>query len=255
MGGLFEVISQIQVFSVWIHDPLQHLNNFRWLLDSAKQQKKADKLVEAFEYSIKFINLLDYLKINRLEPFPPRQFGPIFVAGPTKEYYEKLLLGFRDVESLVSNDLKENNVLNDILDYIAEQNGTDSTLDENSETSNENNSSVILLGIFDGKKHLFTGDAGVQALISACLTYNLSNLFWLDVPHHGSKRNLSQSLVDFFRPSFSCISSDGSRKHPSRAVVNALKRYGTVCSTHNGNLLFHNWLNALRVGYGPIIPL
>lgn len=258
VGGLSEVVESMKVNQVWIHDPLKHINPifFRLLLDCAKSRQKAYRIVESFEHTFNFTSLVDRLGIPRFEPFDGMQFGPILVIGPTVEYYTELLKGFRDIDSLVASELKDNNPLQDLLESMTEDNSTSCVLDEKNDTSNENNSSVITLGLLDEKKFLFTGDAGVQALMSASGRYHLNDIYWLDVPHHGSKHNLSTALLDYFRPQISSISADGSRKHPSRAVINLLKKYGNVYSTHkSGNMAWYNWENPNRIDYYPLEPL
>lgn len=258
IGGLPEIISSIKTNRVWIHDPLQHIEPlfFRLLLAGAKAQNKAQKIVESFEATLNFISIVDRLGIPRVEPFDGLEYGPLIVVGPTVEYYSGLISGFRNIDALVADELKDYNPLQDLLESLTEENNTNCVLDEKNDTSNENNSSVIILGIIDEKKFLFTGDAGVQALTSASERYHLDNIHWLDVPHHGSKHNLSTTLLDYFRPQVSSISADGSRKHPSRAVINALKKYGNVYSTHkSGNMAWYNWKNPNRTDYNPSEPL
>ena len=104
--------------------------------------------------------------------------------------------------------------------------------------------------------YLFTGDAGVPALERAITPYGVRNVTWLDVPHHGSKHNINSGVLDTLLPDVAYFSARGTRKHPSVAVINALKRRGCICfSTHkNGNLLYA--LDAgQRHGWGPAVPL
>ena len=108
------------------------------------------------------------------------------------------------------------------------------TLNDSGETNTENNSSAIILLYVDGHRALFTGDAGIPALTyainySQAINLNLSNLHFLDLPHHGSKRNIGPSLLNYLRPITAFISApkQGDPNHPSRKVTNALKRRGT----------------------------
>jgi hypothetical protein len=55
----------------------------------------------------------------------------------------------------------------------------------------------------------------------------------MQIPHHGSRRNVTKNLIDLFAPSTAFVSAEGSKKHPRRAVVNAFKDAGAkVYSTH-----------------------
>lgn len=65
-------------------------------------------------------------------------------------------------------------------------------------TSADNESSTILYATIKNKGILLTGDAGIKALDKA---YNYKpqiadNLRFIQVPHHGSKRNVSPSVLD-----------------------------------------------------------
>ncbi len=55
----------------------------------------------------------------------------------------------------------------------------------------------------------------------------------MQIPHHGSRRNIATKLIEHFRPTTAFVSADGSDKHPNAAVVHTFKNVGTeVFSTH-----------------------
>ena len=108
---------------------------------------------------------------------------------------------------------------------------------------------------------LFTADAGVEALAAARQAYKLALLSWMQIPHHGSRRNVNEDLINYFKPKTAFVSADGTKKHPRRAVVNAFKAVGTqVFSTHypppnGGNKWFSLGTVPRRSDYSPAIPL
>jgi beta-lactamase superfamily II metal-dependent hydrolase len=120
-------------------------------------------------------------------------------------------------------------------------------------TQAENEASVILATQFDGNVLLFTGDAGVRALSRVANGYRLGACRWMQIPHHGSRRNITRELIEHFRPQTAYVSAEGNKKHPRRAVVNAFKAVGTaVFSTHYPNgahLRFHLGAVPPRTGY------
>ena len=132
-------------------------------------------------------------------------------------------------------------------------------VDENNVTTPTNNTSTIIRVKDDGRSFLLTADAGVQAFASASKSYDFSNVFWLQVPHHGSRRNLSTPVCEYLKPSIAFISAEGNTKHPSKAVVCALKRVNTqVFSTHKaGSLRQHQGYGVpdSRPGYVSAEPL
>jgi beta-lactamase superfamily II metal-dependent hydrolase len=93
---------------------------------------------------------------------------------------------------------------------------------------------------------LFTGDAGKTALHAAAdyaagIGVPLTGLNFLDVPHHGSRRNLSTSVLSRINGTTAFISaSPGSSKHPSKKVVNALKKSGARVFKTNGGTIRHH---------------
>jgi hypothetical protein len=95
--------------------------------------------------------------------------------------------------------------------------------DPSIDTKPVNNTSIIILIEGYGKKYLFTGDAGKRALRDAMVMRDISHISWLDVPHHGSRRNLDTSIISHLSPEVAFISSPGTTKHPRRAIIKALQ--------------------------------
>ena len=137
-----------------------------------------------------------------------------------------------------------------VINWLAESRDDEQLVDpEDDATSAENNSSVISFFDFDGKKVLLTGDTGVPALTNATneienIGYELKNFSFVQVPHHGSKRNIGPSILDRLigdtglfgqNTSFTAFVSavkEGEPKHPNKRVVNAfIRRGGKVIAT------------------------
>lgn len=130
-----------------------------------------------------------------------------------------------------------------------------SSVEEEPKTQPFNNTSAILGMEYDGKKFLFTADAGSEALDAVPPLWK--NLHWMQVPHHGSDGNLSQANIERFCPRHAFVSAKGDSSHPDRAIVSGLiKVGGQVFSTHmNGHLW--RWVGSVpaRLGYNDAIPL
>ena len=128
-----------------------------------------------------------------------------------------------------------------------------------SATSAENEMSVVQYANLCGKKVLLTGDVGRDGLREAAdfapsIGLQLPGIDRFDVPHHGSRRNVSTELLDrwlgprlpqplpvgqgLFRAFISANPAD--KDHPRRAVVRALiHRGGDVYQTTGAS---GNWL-------------
>jgi beta-lactamase superfamily II metal-dependent hydrolase len=136
--------------------------------------------------------------------------------------------------------------------------------DDEDTTSASNNPSTIILFNLDGHKLLFTGDAGKTALLNAIayaerLNILLSDLRFLGVPHHGSKRNISSKILKKIKAGTAFVSAPkDSDKHPAKKVTNGLQKYGTsvyvtrgvsLLHQHQGNL--RGWSNATQEPFHP----
>jgi len=169
------------------------------------------------------------------EPFQGKTIGPFIVCGPSVAFYEELVGQFADAQKLQSNAIKE-------LAEALKAKESEVLLD-NPPSDPENDSSVILCAVYDNKKFLFTADAGPLAFEQAKNVYNLSVCRWMQIPHHGSRRNVTPSLIEYFCPDVAFASAAGNEKHPRQAVVDAFKNTGAkVYSTHypEGAHLWHS---------------
>jgi beta-lactamase superfamily II metal-dependent hydrolase len=239
IAGLNGVVRNVRVGMVWAHDPGRHVigSTLKEVLRSYRAFGSGEFVTRSFDDLQDFLGTVDRLGISRTEPFSEMQCGPLFVLGPSIDFYEAKLMEMAAEEGLVTESrlMKEQEALSDGLLE------TDYAIDENDETSPMNDTSTILLLRVEDRKYLFTGDAGVQSINDSRRRWIFDGIHWLDVPHHGSRRNLNSDLVRYLSPEVAYVSAEGTRKHPSRAAVNALKRQGAqVYSTHKSGSLWHH---------------
>jgi beta-lactamase superfamily II metal-dependent hydrolase len=235
IGGFFDIVNNIDINEFWIHDLQSHINNIirkdefesRLVVygDLFKRinGKELKYLTETIDNSNNLIDLLRRKRIKIKEPFLNlnHELIPIKILGPTVYYYENLLHGFKDMERVFEEEnLREQYLIED----ITVQESLSDTLDEVNDESYENNSSVIFNFYYKNSNFIFTGDAGPEALQKSINNFNLSNIDLLKVPHRGSKRNLTTKIIKTLHPKVACISAKGTRKYPSRAIINALEK-------------------------------
>lgn len=251
LGGLFDVIDQLPTTRVWIHDPVSNIFQFDRSISSQVSVKSLLNQ-ESVGLAYEFIRKVDQKRIIREEPFCGLSYGPLRIIWPTVGFYKRELAKFSGVLDVVENPIGYTS-----SDLLEELMNPSKLLDQENDTSGENNSSAIILANMNGQKLLFTGDSGPEMLWLASCWTDTSNLTWLKIPHHGSRLNLMTGLIKHFRPQFSYISAKGSRKHPSRAVLNELSNCGKVyCTTRKGverDLLFQSGLFLPRQGYEPAV--
>jgi len=252
IGGFFYIVENIKINEFWIHDPSLHIKMdvLRKTISSATARKKLSYITESLDNSSNLLKLIDDNGIPRNEPFAELKHHtiPLKVLGPSRLFYEELLKGFRDVDSLIKEELFIENFA--IQDISFDESLSD-TLDADDDKSCENNSSAIVAFHPKNEIFLFTGDAGVIAIEKMMQSYpGISGIIILKVPHHGSKYNLSSKIIKALSPRYSIIPASGTRKYPSRAVVNALKKVGSlVYVTCDYNSLIYQRGFPSRIGY------
>jgi beta-lactamase superfamily II metal-dependent hydrolase len=81
--------------------------------------------------------------------------------------------------------------------------------------------------------------------------YSLTNLDVLQVPHHGSKRNVSPSILNKIKGDSAYISTpcEENTKHPAKKVTNALRRRNMKPFQTKGNILWYYHNMPQRAGY------
>jgi beta-lactamase superfamily II metal-dependent hydrolase len=250
-SGLTEVIANMAVRALVMHQPWNHTKD---ICDLFKDGRITDNSLEIrIRKSLEAAHELEQLaiasKVPVVEAFQGGSTtdGVIHVLGPTKAYYQSLLPGFRRTpeakQSFGSSFFqKATDAVTTVLESMRFE-----TLTDTGETSAENNSSMILLISIEGEQFLFTGDAGIPALTSAAdyCAWNgisLTNLSILQVPHHGSKRNVGPTILNRIIAKNAIISASagGAPKHPAKKVTNALIRRGSmVFATQGQNIRFY----------------
>jgi len=262
-AGLIELLKDesIGIGTAYVHIPQLHTDAvaLEKALRSVAGSAEADSIRKSLATAKDLVAACKARKITIVEPFAGASVEFMTVAGPSVQFYEELLTEFTDADSIKAVDFQQtmHKIWSDLHDNAVE--ALDTELPQNPQTTPENNSSAILGCIQDGKKYLFTSDAGVSALEKARELYDLTNCYWMQIPHHGSRRNINPALIKQFSPTFAWVSAEGSKKHPRRAVVSAFKNAGaTVCSTHYPtptNMWIHTGAVPQRMGYKALVPL
>jgi len=258
IGGFLDIVGKVKIDEFWIHDPTNHRQEVRNLIDSADSEeiKKSLRYVcESLVQSENLVAKIDRARIPRSEPFSGLGYSlaPLTVVGPSKFYYQRLLSRFRDVGILLRKSLDLKDKFVSLVETVAEERlfSSSEMLDMDDDKSNENNSSAIIL--FEPtatEKYLFTADAGPDSLRKAMSLYDLSDLYWLSVPHHGSRASLTTDIIETLNPKLAYISADGTDNFPHWCVIEELTKIGCrLYSTHISGNLLHRRNTPRRPGY------
>lgn len=265
----------------WMHDIREHVD-----ADTLRRASAADGGVkQVVETTAELARAFSSRSIPVQEPFAGASIAGapyIVVLGPTPAYYRNVIAEFTRARysSLYLNALAAMAAqmdsgtvrgLGTVPASSAHFSGSPvagslasmfsgllatSSVQEEPKTQPFNNTSTVLGMQFNSLKYIFTADAGCDALDQIPAEWN--SLEWMQIPHHGSDGNLSQSNIERFCPRVAYVSAKGDTSHPSQAIVNGLIKVGSrVYSTHKGGgHLWHQRGNVpARTGYGPAEPL
>jgi beta-lactamase superfamily II metal-dependent hydrolase len=277
-GGLEVVLDRLMVKHLWMHKPWEHTEDIsRMFVDGRVTDARVrEKLRTSLETVRRLENLAVRKNIPITEPFAgTHAFNQLLVVGPTPEFYESILPGFRSLPD-AKQDL---GILSRLTRRVTEEAQKFAeywdfeTLDFAGETSAENETSTILLLAIGDQFMLFTADAGQRALSEAvafCESNGLdfSKIQFIQVPHHGSQRNVNPHLLNTLlgpkltqeqntasKTAFVSAPPEGEPKHPSKRVMNAFRRRGAPVHSTQGIAKCH-FINApWREDYSPSVAL
>lgn len=236
---------EVEIKDLWIHD----CNGFGSNVQCSVEQ--AENLVEIAKQ--RDIPMQEPFSNSGLSYDPEGIDACIEILGPSREHYEHLMSsaekGYergkgKNAHSIGSISAGLYGRAISVLENIFNQ---ELLRDPNSDdTSNSNNSSTVLLLKFSPGSEsealvLLTADAGVGALERAAPGLRKHgwhanrNSKFIQVPHHGSRRNVGPSILDAIlgekdincERGTCCVSAHkNDESHPKRQVLNAFARRG-----------------------------
>lgn len=283
-GGLRTVLEECTVDALWMLRPWLYADT---LLPRFVRYTSADNLRKRLRELYPNLVALEEIALRRRipisEPFAGAQIGAFRVLSPTREFYLDLIVDSeRTPESVEAAQKTEFERLMEVIRTAAKAAAAlvkaawgAETFSPN-ETSAENEMSVVQYAELCGERILLTGDAGRRALTAAAgyamaLGVRLPGLHKVQVPHHGSRRNVSTEVLDCWlgprlarRPSegaesFTAVVSSAKKDehHPRKSVVRAfIHRGGTVLSTEGTQIRVQRnaptrqgWVAAVPIAY------
>lgn len=281
-SGLSVVLENLSVGELWMHRPWEYSEDIRHYLKDGRitDESLAARLQikMAAAYALEELALEKGIPVH--EPFKGSQIGAFHVMSPDSGWYVHTLIPdfAKSPEKKLASNINESLFtsmfasVKNVVAGIAESWGFE-TLREDVSTSAENESSVVLYGVIAEKGILLTGDAGVQALSSTASyaeSYGVSipnNLRFAQVPHHGSRNNVSPSVLDrLIGPKTYSPVSDArlmafvsaakdSEMHPRKMVVNGFLRRGASVMATKGQSIYHYHNMGARNGWETLTSL
>lgn len=269
-SGLTVVLEELEVKQLWMHQPWLHSTDIRRMFVGGKITDTSIKrtLRESLEHANELEQIAKRKGIPIVEPFAgetalalPSLSISIRVLGPSRAYYDSILPHFRDCPEVradasygIGGYLSRGYAaVVEAVKKVFENWGIETLTDPTEEISCENNSSVILLVDVAGEKTLLTADAGAPALtnaadFAAALGIDLQTVKRVQVPHHGSRRNVGPTILNRIlgpklasndprvdqKSAIASVAVKGAPKHPAKKVLNAFKRRGAKCFETKG---------------------
>lgn len=260
-AGLVEVLRTLDVGTLWMNRPWIHaaeiIHHFHgnWTVPGLIRH-----LRERYPTLVELETVAASRGIRVCDAFQGTQIGQFTVLAPSRSRYLQLLPDFdKTPERKTTAD--SGNVLvelmakaaRSVLRWITES-WWEETLSERPEpTTASNESSLVQMAVIDGQQLVLTGDVGPEGLREAAdyaerLHGRLAPSF-IQVPHHGSRRNVTPSALDRW---LGLIKAQGSapvgkafcsaarldEDHPRKKVLNAFMRRGYPVDVTNGRHIF-----------------
>ncbi len=240
IGGMGEVVRGLKVQELWLHQLGAHGGG------SLPAAAEVDDLIT--------VAIEQGAAVREAWAGAQAFGGALTVLGPDRQYYDQLVLeqvaGVVEGKAVAKSKLLE--AVRNLVDRVTGEMPIEIPFAAK-EVTPRNNSSMITLFSLEGRTLLFTGDAGVPALERAWDTAVEKNLTltpnFVQIPHHGSRRNASSAWLDTLlgssgqpadvRTAFVSVVA-ASDKHPSAKVVNAHTRRGCKVVPTAGTAKWHH---------------
>jgi len=261
--GLRAVLKRFAVQNLWLHGVWHHAAEMLPYFADKRWTPQGLSAAIRKQYSVveELIDLAQAQGTTIHEPFQGEQIGPFTVLSPARWSYLRLVPQFRKTPDVDAEALKAESMWlgtkyqvgmlkalwERAVDWIGESWHSE-LLREDPITAAENETSVVLYGLFGDFSALLTADAGINALTWAAnyadgQGIDLSTVSLIQVPHHGSRSNVAPSILDRLlgpiqpegspnrRTGIVSVPKDNA-SHPRKMVMNAFRRRGTpVCKT------------------------
>ena len=248
-SGLAGVLREIRVERLWMNRPWRHVDALLPLFERYQDRNRlVARLKSAFPKVAELEEIAAARGVEIRDAFAGDVIGDFTVLSPRRTTY-LLLIVESDKTPVPARGLAA--LLADSATPAAW--GEENLKGDSEGTSADNETSIVQFANVCGTKILLTGDAGVRALAEAHHAAHQMRILawpldWFQVPHHGSRRNLSSHVLDNWLgprlpgpaqwPALRAVVSANrnDRDHPKKAVVRALVHRGRIVLQTAGTL-------------------
>ena len=277
-GGLKEVLKYFEIGSLWMLRPWIYAEH---LLPFFRNYNSSDRLASKLRDTYSNLAVLEEICLTKgvmiCEPFFGKNIGEFKVLSPSFDLFGEMVLESEKTPPHVEANSVSiiHSSLKGVVNWVKAEWGQEH-FPENG-TSCENEMSIVQWANFNGIDIILTGDAGRKALTDvvansgyAGLKLPLHDGSKIQVPHHGSRRNVSTNLLDDLlgtrlptrissentKVSAYVCAAGKDKEHPKNAVVRGFMHRGAkVITTKNCRCIWTHSSNApARAGFSDAIP-
>lgn len=276
-GGLRKVLENCEIDELWMLKPWDYTDELIERFARLRSEERlADRLKECYPNIAALEEIANRKRIPIKTPFQGAKIGEFTVLAPTNDRYLDLIEQSEktpEVKSVQESLARLSAVFEPVKNFCrAVWKWGDENL-SNEPTSAENNMSIVQYAELNGQKIILTGDAGREALEEAKnylidnLSVSLPGIDYFQVPHHGSRRNISSELLDEIcgeklpvdqkvAHKFTAVISSAKedKDHPRKAVLRALMHRGAKVITTEGKTICCSRSAPTREGWVPTTP-
>jgi len=228
IGGFPNILREYKnnIQWIWTHLPEKHYrgNSFKKaLMENASANKDSQLILASVQDLENFIEVAHQLGLDKkiIEPFSDSKDQQLIsicacwginILGPSTAFYDSIV---PDILKEYDSKILESGVYKASVNPCAQigQEGYDRPTNESS----------LIFQVTTNNKYLFTGDAGLRAFDQ--ISNQLNRVYWLKVPHHGSRKNLNSELIEKLNPVKCFISARGNNGHPDENLLACLKNH------------------------------
>lgn len=276
-GGLRKVLEEYEIGELWMLRAWLYADE---LIDRFSRFSSVENLKARLKEIYPNVAALEEIAIEKdipiYEPFQGAKIGDFTVMAPTKERYLDLIVeSDKTPESAKATQESFSHAAGAMIEkavkkaisWVRAAWGEETYSTE--ETSPENDMSIVQYAELFGVKILLTADAGRGALSEAAdyapyIGLNLPGIDRIQVPHHGSRRNISTEILDRWLGSrldsqsednmFTAIVSaaEKDKDHPRKSVIRGFIHRGAKVITTEGKSIRTGHNAPHRDGWGPV---
>ena len=244
--GLIDLLKHFKVHNLWMNRPWHFANE---TLESFHQNYTLDGLIaymrEKHPYLVEMEEIASEKNIPIHDAFQGDIVGIFRILAPSRSRYISLI---PDLEKTPQSYAEKRGIVKVIVDAvttavggIAEKWGVETLSDDPPATSASNETSIVQLGTFPEGTVLLTGDVGPEGLREAADYAEIHGILHpptlVQIPHHGSRRNVTPAVLDRWlgprvassedkRGSAFCSVGSNKEDYPRKVVSNAFTRRG-----------------------------